>query len=65
MSDTDFILQKLRSLGMEESKVIREAVQEHLEELEDIAAYDAAKASGEPTESLEAVMARYPKAKSA
>jgi len=65
MSDMEFILQKLHFLGLEDSKTIREAIQEHLEELEEIAAYDAAKASGEPTESLGEVLARYPKAKNA
>jgi hypothetical protein len=55
MSDLEIIVQKLRTLGLEDTKKINEAVREHLEELDDIAAYDAAKANVEETEPLESV----------
>jgi hypothetical protein len=65
MADLDSILQKLGLLGVEDTKRVGEAVREHLEELDEIAAYDAAKAGNEATESLDTVLARHPKLKSA
>jgi hypothetical protein len=63
MSDVDSILQKLNRLDAEETRRVAEAVREHLEELEDIAAYDRAKAKDEPAEALDAVLQRYSKPK--
>jgi hypothetical protein len=60
MSDLELIVQKLRALGVEDTKRVSEAVREHLEELDDVAAYDAAKKNTEETESLESVLKRYP-----
>jgi hypothetical protein len=60
MSDVEMIMQKLRVLGWEDTKILSEAVREHLEELDEVKAYDAAKASSEGTESLESVLNRYP-----
>jgi hypothetical protein len=65
MADLENILQKLDLLGVEDTKRVAEAVREHLEELDEIAAYDAAKSNGEPTESLDAVLSRYSKPKNA
>ena len=59
MSDLEAILQKLVLLGLEDTKRVGEAVRAHLEEMDEIAAYDAAKASDEPVESLETVLAHY------
>ena len=64
MSDVEMIMQKLRVLGLEETKIVREAVREHLEELDEVKAYDAAKAGADETESLESVLRRYPSAPS-
>jgi hypothetical protein len=63
MSTVDSILQKLNRLDVEETRRVAEAVREHLEELEDIAAYDKAKAKDEPVESLDAILGRYSKPK--
>ena len=60
MAELDTILEKLDLLGLEDTKKVGDAVREHLEELEEIAAYDTAKANDEPTESLDAVLSRYP-----
>jgi hypothetical protein len=49
MADLDTILRKLDLLGLEDTKRVGEAVRAHLEELDEIAAYDAAKAKDEPT----------------
>jgi hypothetical protein len=64
MADLDSILKKLDLLGVEDTKRVGEAVREHLDELDEIAAYDAAKARNESTESLDTVLNRYPKSKS-
>jgi hypothetical protein len=61
MSDLEMIMQKLRVLGVEDTKRVSEAVREHLEELDDIATYDAAKANAEETESLDSVLKRHSK----
>jgi hypothetical protein len=63
MADLDTILQKLDFLGIEDTKRVGEAVRAHLEELDEIAAYDAAKAKDEPSESLDTVLGRYSKPK--
>jgi len=63
VSDLNTILQKLDLLGLEDTKRVGEGVSAHLEEMDEIAAYDAAKASDEPVESLETVLARYSKPK--
>jgi hypothetical protein len=60
MSDLEIIVEKLRALGLEDTKRVSEAVRDHLEELDDIAAYDSAKANKEETESLESVLKRFP-----
>ncbi len=65
MSDLEIIVEKLRALGLEDTKRVSEAVREHLEELDDIKAYDTAKASSEETEPLESVLKRYPNSPSA
>jgi hypothetical protein len=65
MSDVDSILQKLNRLDAEETRRVAEAVREHLEELEDIAAYDKAKSKDEPAEPLDDVLRRYSKPKKA
>jgi hypothetical protein len=59
MSDVENILRKLQELGLEDTKLIGHAVREHLEELDEIAAYDDAKGKNEEIESLDAVLARY------
>jgi len=64
MADVDNILKKLGLLGVEDTKRVAAAVREHLEELDEIADYDAAKAKNEPTESLDTVLRRYSKPKS-
>jgi len=61
MSEVEGILKKLQDLGLEDTKVIGQAVRDHLEELEEIAAYDEAKGKDEEIESLDAVLSRYPK----
>lgn len=65
MSDVDSILLKLQQLGLEETKLIGQAVRDHLEELEDVAAYDEARTTKEEIESLDAVLGRYAKSKNA
>jgi len=65
MSDVDQILHKLKLLGVEDTKLISKAVSEHLEELDEITAYDAAKATDEEVESFDAVLERYSKPKTA
>jgi len=65
MADVDNILKKLGLLGVEDTKRVAKAVREHLEELDEIAAYDAAKAKKEATESLDTVLSRYSKPKRA
>ena len=65
MSDVESILLKLQQLGLEETKLIGRAVRQHLEELDDIDAYDAAKAKDEEVESLDVVLSRYSKPKTA
>ena len=65
MSEVDQILHKLKLLGVEDTKLIGQAVSEHLEELDEIIAYDAAKSTDEEVESFDAVLARYPKSKTA
>ncbi len=59
MNDVESILKKLQELGLEDTKLIGRAVREHLEELDEIGAYDAAKGANEEVESLDAVLARY------
>ncbi len=59
MSDVESILKKLNELGVEDTKLIGQAVRDHLEELEEITAYDKAKNTSEEIESLDAVLARY------
>ncbi len=59
MSDVENILKKLRELGLEDTKLIGQAVRDHLEELDEIVAYDDAKGRTEEIESLDAVLARY------
>jgi hypothetical protein len=59
MSDLELIVEKLRALGMEDTKAVSKAVREHLEELDDVAAYDEAKANTEPTDSLETILKRH------
>ena len=66
MAAVNLILRKLRLLGRADSKKIGAALQKHLEELEeqeDIAAYDKAKARKGTTEPLAAVLSRYRKPK--
>ena len=65
MSDVESILKKLQQLSLEDTKLIGRAVREHLEELDDIDAYDAAKARDEEIESLDIVLSRYSKPKTA
>ncbi len=60
MSDLEIIVEKLHALGLEDTKRVSEAVREHLEELDDIKAYDVAKANSEETELLESVLKRHP-----
>jgi hypothetical protein len=59
MSDVETILVKLQKMGLEDTKMIGQAVRDHLEELDEIAAYDRAKTKDEEIESLDAVLARY------
>ncbi|HEX4139594.1 MAG TPA: hypothetical protein VHY09_04555 [Candidatus Methylacidiphilales bacterium] len=59
MKDVDSILKKLQELGLEDTKLIGQAVRDHLEELEEVAAYDEAKSKDEEIETLDAVLARY------
>ena len=59
MSDVESILVKLRNLGLEETRLVGQAVRNHLEELDDAAAYDEAKARDEEIESLDVVLARF------
>jgi len=61
MSDVENILLKLQQLGLEDTKLIGQAVREHLEELDEIEAYDAAKGKDEEIEALDAVLSRYSK----
>ena len=63
MSDVERILDKLRQLGSEDTKLIGHAVLEHLEELDEIEVYDAAKTGDGAIESLDAVLSRFPKPK--
>jgi hypothetical protein len=65
MADVDNILKKLGLLGVEDTKRVAKAVREHLEELDEIAAYDEAKAKKEQSESLDTVLRRYSKPKRA
>jgi hypothetical protein len=59
MNNVESILKTLRELGLEDTKLIGQAVREHLEELDEIGAYDEAKGRSEEIESLDAVLARY------
>ena len=65
MSVVESILTKLQQLGLEDTKLIGQAVRDHLEELDEIDAYDTAKAKDEEIEALDVVLARYPKSKPA
>jgi hypothetical protein len=65
MSDVESILVKLQQMGLEDTKLVGHAVRDHLEELDEIGAYDTAKASDEEIESLDAVLARYSNPKTA
>jgi hypothetical protein len=65
MSEVENILQRLRGLGLEDTKLIGQAVRDHLEELDEIEAYDSAKGKDEEIESLDAVLACYSQPKSA
>jgi hypothetical protein len=65
MSDVESILKKLQGLGWEETKQVGQAVRDHLEEMDDILAYDAAKSRKEEIETLDDVLARYGSAPSA
>ena len=65
MSEVESILKKLQALGLEDTKLIGQAVREHLEELDEIGAYDEAKGKNEEIESLDAVLARYAPSKTA
>jgi hypothetical protein len=47
MSDLEIILEKLFSLGMDDTKRLDEAVREHLEELNEVAIHDASKTDDE------------------
>lgn len=53
------IMERLRVLGLEETKLVSKAVRKHLEELDDVAAYDEAKAQPEEGEVLESVVKRF------
>lgn len=59
MSDLEAIMEKLPALGLEDTKRVGRAVLDHLEELDDIAAYDQAKSETGGTESLDSVLKRY------
>ncbi len=59
MSDVESIVKKLQEMGLEDTKLIGQAVRDHLEELDEIGAYDNARAKQEEIESLDAVLARY------
>ena len=59
MSDVESILKKLQGMGLEETKLIGQAVRNHLEELDEVAAYDEARAKNEEIEALDVVLARY------
>jgi hypothetical protein len=59
MGDVEAILKKLGELGLEDTQLIGQAVRDHLEELDDVLAYDAAKGKNEEIEALDAVLARY------
>ena len=65
MSDVETILHKLQHLDLEDTKRLGQAVRDHLEELDDIAVYDAAKSKNEEIESLDDVLSRYAKPKTA
>ena len=65
MSDVESILLKVHQLSLEDTKLIGQAVRDHLEELDEIDAYDSAKSKNEEIESLDAVLARYSKPKTA
>ena len=65
MSDIESILQKLQQMGLEDTKLVGQAVRDHLEELEEIGAYDEAKSKDDEIESLDAVLARYSNPKTA
>jgi hypothetical protein len=65
MSDIESILQKLQQMSLEDTKRVGQAVRDHLEELEEISAYDEAKAKDDEIESLDAVLARYSNPKTA
>ena len=59
MNEVEAMLKKLQELGLEDTKQIAQGVRDHLEELEEIAAYDQAKSGHEEVESLDAVLARH------
>ena len=59
MNDVESILKKLQELGLEDTKLIGQAVRDHLEELDEIGAYDDARRRTEEIESLDAVLGRY------
>jgi hypothetical protein len=63
MSEVESILEKLQKLGLDDTKLIGQAVREHLEELDEIDAYDAAKEKDEEIEALDVVLSRYSKPK--
>jgi hypothetical protein len=64
MSDIETILQKVHQLGLDDTKLVGQAVRDHLGELDEIDAYDAAKAKDEEIEALDVVLSRYAKPKS-
>ncbi len=65
MSDVESILKKLQQLSLEDTKLSVRAVRDHLEELDEIHAYDTAKAKDEEIEALDMVLARYSKPETA
>jgi hypothetical protein len=59
MSDLETIMERLNVLSLEDTKRVGRAVLNHLEELDDIAAYDQAKTEAGAAESLDSILRRY------
>ena len=59
MSDLEIILEKLPNLEVEDTRQLAEAVREHLEELNEVAIHEAAKADGDDTVPLSAIISEF------
>jgi hypothetical protein len=59
MSDLEIILEKLFSLGLEDTKRLEAAVSEHLDELNEVVIHEGAKADDDDTVPLKSIISEF------